>query len=236
ANARRLRGADIVVQADNGIEEGITRTVDWLTLESMFSADMDSMVLSRHNGRSRVIELIGFSESFLLYGEVVTVPENVCDTIQSGTYAMLDESLASQYEVSSGDTIKLGTMDFVVVGVVQEIAGGGGILSTFTPSVYISYAALQKTGLIQFGSRVNYSLYLKGDNEEQIAASVEVLRPLARRYGHGIDDVAEQKEDLGRAFQSIYRFFSLLAFVALILGCMGVASSVHIYAREKRDE
>jgi ABC-type lipoprotein release transport system permease subunit len=34
----------------------------------------------------------------------------------------------------------------------------------------------------------------------------------------------------------VYRFFSLLAFVALILGCIGVASSVHIYAREKRDE
>lgn len=236
ANARRLLGADIVVKADNAIEEEITRTVDSLKLESMFSADMASMVLFRHNGQSRLIKLIGFSESFPLYGEVVTVPENVFDTIQSGTYAMLDESLASQYGVSSGDTIKLGTMDFVVVGVVQEIPGGGGILSTFTPSVYISYAALQKTGLIQFGSRVNYSLYLKGDNEEQIAASVEVLRPLARRYGHGIDDVAEQKEDLGRAFQSIYRFFSLLAFVALILGCMGVASSVHIYAREKRDE
>jgi putative ABC transport system permease protein len=236
ANARRLLGADIVIKADNAIEDEITQKVDSLQLESMFSADMASMVLFRHNGQSRLIKLIGFSESFPLYGEVVTVPENVFDTIQSGAYAMLDESLASQYEVSSGDTIKLGTMDFVVVGVVQEIPGGGGILSTFTPSVYISYAALEKTGLIQFGSRVNYSLYLKGDDQEKIAAAVEVLRPLARRYGHGIDDVAEQKEDLGRAFQSIYRFFSLLAFVALILGCMGVASSVHIYAREKRDE
>ncbi len=37
-------------------------------------------------------------------------------------------------------------------------------------------------------------------------------------------------------FSSIYRFFSLLAFIALILGCIGVASSVHIYAREKREE
>ena len=236
ANARRLLGADIVINADNAIEEEITQTVDSLELESMFAADMASMVLFRHNGQSRLIKLIGFSESFPLYGEVVTVPENVFDTIQSGAYAMLDESLASQYEVSSGDSIKLGTMDFVVAGVVQEIPGGGGILSTFTPSVYISYAALEKTGLIQFGSRVNYSLYMKGDDPTRIASAVEVLRPLARRYGHGIDDVAEQKEDLGRAFQSIYRFFSLLAFVALILGCMGVASSVHIYAREKRDE
>jgi putative ABC transport system permease protein len=83
---------------------------------------------------------------------------------------------------------------------------------------------------------VNYRLYLKGDNETGIKGAVEKLRPLTRKYGHGLDDVAEQKEELGQAFQSIYRFFSLLAFVALILGCMGVASSVHIYAREKREE
>src|SRR5690606_21207339 len=33
-----------------------------------------------------------------------------------------------------------------------------------------------------------------------------------------------------------YQFFSLLAFVALILGCIGVASSAHIYAHEKKQE
>ena len=235
-NARRLLGADIVIRADNEIEEEITHTVDSLDFESMFSADMASMVLFSNNGQSRLIKLVGFSEAFPLYGEVVTLPVHVFDTIQTGPFALLDESLASQYEVSSGDSIKLGTKNFVVAGVVQEIPGGGGILSTFTPSVYISYKELEQTGLIQYGSRVNYRLYLKGDNQEEIAAAIETLRPLTRRYGHGLDDVAEQKDDLGRAFQSIYRFFSLLAFVALILGCMGVASSVHIYAREKRQE
>lgn len=235
-NARKLLGADIVVRADNKLEEEITRTVDSLSLESMFSADMASMVLFMHNGQSRLIKLVGYSESFPLYGEVVTLPGHAFDTIQSGMFALLDESLASQYEVSSGDSIKLGTKNFFVAGVVQEIPGGGGILSTFTPSVYVSYAALEQTGLIQYGSRVNYRLYLKGDNETGIKGAVEKLRPLTRKYGHGLDDVAEQKEELGQAFQSIYRFFSLLAFVALILGCMGVASSVHIYAREKREE
>ncbi|HEY8935961.1 MAG TPA: FtsX-like permease family protein, partial [Cyclobacteriaceae bacterium] len=51
-----------------------------------------------------------------------------------------------------------------------------------------------------------------------------------------IETVQNRKEGLGRGFLSIYQFFSLLGFVALILGCIGVASSVHIYAREKRDE
>jgi putative ABC transport system permease protein len=235
-NARELLGADIVLKSDAEFEKEITQTVDSMPFESMFSVDMASMILFQNSGSSRLIKLVGFSKSFPLYGKVVTIPANSFDTIQMGRIAFLDESLASQYEVSSGDSIKLGTKYFAVAGVVHEIPGGGGILSTFTPSVYIGYSELKETGLIQYGSRVNYRMYLKGDNETAIKNAVEKLRPLTKKYGHGLDDVDEQKRDLGRAFQSIYRFFSLLAFVALILGCMGVASSVHIYAREKREE
>jgi putative ABC transport system permease protein len=34
------------------------------------------------------------------------------ERMKSGNYAMLDESLARQYEVSSDDTIKIGTFEF----------------------------------------------------------------------------------------------------------------------------
>jgi putative ABC transport system permease protein len=47
------------------------------------------------------------------------------------------------------------------------------------------------------------------------------------------DDVAERKEDLGDAYSDLTGFLNLTAFVALLLGCIGVASSVHIYMKEK---
>jgi len=78
--------------------------------------------------------------------------------------------------------------------------------------------------------------FFKTPTDEIAEQTHDKLRPLLRKYGHSIDTVAERREDLGENFASIYRFFSLLAFVALILGCIGVASSVHIYAREKREE
>jgi putative ABC transport system permease protein len=71
--------------------------------------------------------------------------------------------------------------------------------------------------------------------EAELEGLIEKLRPILREYGYGYDDVEERKEDLGRGFQNLYRFFNLLTFVALILGSIGVASSVHIYIREKRD-
>ncbi|HEX5170502.1 MAG TPA: FtsX-like permease family protein, partial [Cyclobacteriaceae bacterium] len=235
-NAKELLGADLVVQANNKFEEEVIHAFDSTGMEQAAEADMASMVLFLHNGQSRLIRLVAFEGAFPFYGKIKTQPEDAYDLVKSGKYAMLDESLASQYEVSSGDSLRLGKSTFVVSGVVNELPGGGGILSTFTPSVYIAMKDLDSTGLVQYGSRVNHKRFFRSGSDEQINEVVANLKPLLKRYGHSFDTVQEQKEDLGEAFLSIYRFFSLLAFVALILGCIGVASSVHIYSREKRDE
>jgi putative ABC transport system permease protein len=123
-----------------------------------------------------------------------------------------------------------------MAGVVTKIPGGGAITATIAPAIYISLSALDSTGLIQYGSRVGYSIYVKTKNDKEAKDLVAKAKPLAKKLGNSIETVERRKEGLGRTFKGVYQFFSLLAFVALILGCIGVASSVHIYAREKRDE
>jgi putative ABC transport system permease protein len=235
-NAKELLGADLVVNGNKQFEPALKVLFDSIQYPQAEEADMASMVLFLNSGNSRLIRLVALRGSFPFYGVLETLPTNAYEQMKAGGNAMLDESLASQYEVSSGDSIKIGNSTFIVAGVVKKIPGGGGIQSTFTPSVYISLNELDSTGLVQYGSRVNYRRYFKTETEAQADELVKWLGPEVRKFGHGYDDVRERREELGDAFQSIYRFFSLLAFVALILGCIGVASSVHIYAREKRDE
>ena len=235
-NAKELLGADLVVNGNKQFEPALKLLFDSIQYPQAEEADMASMVLFLNSGNSRLIRLVALRGSFPFYGVLETLPANAYEQMKAGGNAMLDESLASQYEVSSGDSIKIGNSTFIVAGVVKKIPGGGGLQSTFTPSVYISLNELDSTGLVQYGSRVNYRRYFKTETEAQADELVKWLGPEVRKFGHGYDDVRERREELGDAFQSIYRFFSLLAFVALILGCIGVASSVHIYAREKRDE
>jgi putative ABC transport system permease protein len=156
--------------------------------------------------------------------------------MKTGRYAMMDESLASQYQVSSEDSIKVGNKIFKMAGVVTKIPGGGGLTSTLAPAVYISLDALDSTGLVQFGSRVGYSLYIKTRSDIETNKLIERIKPLSKKIGFGYETVQARRDGLGQGLKSVYRFFSLLAFVALVLGCIGVASSVHIYAREKRDD
>jgi putative ABC transport system permease protein len=235
-NARELVGADLVVKGDKPFREELIALFDSTRLEQANEADMASMVLFLHNGQSRLIRLVAISGPFPFYGEIETLPEDAYQKVKTGRYAMMDETLASQFEVSSDDSIRVGNSVFKVSGVVTNLPGGGGIMASFTPSVYISMSALDSTGLVQYGSRVNYKRYFKTASDEETEALIKELNPSLRKFGHSYDTVQERKEGLGEGFLSVYRFFSLLAFVALILGCIGVASAVHIYAREKRDE
>lgn len=235
-NAKELIGADFVVNGDKKFSAELQKAFDTVGMPQASEADMASMVLFLHNNQSRLIRLVALSGPFPFYGEIETLPADAYKRMQGGGYAMLDETLASQFEVSSDDSLRLGNSVFKVAGVVKKIPGGGGIMTTFTPSVYIAMRDLDSTRLVQYGSRVSYKQYFKTANDAQVKEIEKTLGPLVKKAGHSYDTVERRKEGLGEGFMSIYRFFSLLGFVALILGCIGVASSVHIYAREKREE
>jgi putative ABC transport system permease protein len=235
-NAKELLGADLVVSGDKKLPKELITAFDSTGFEQASQADMASMVSFLHNGQSRLIRLVAIRGPFPFYGHIETLPADAYDRVKTGGYAMMDETLASQYEVSSNDSIRIGKSVFKVSGAVREIPGGGGIMATFTPSVYISMNDLDSTGLIQYGSRVNYRQFFKASKEGQADKVVGDLKPALKKNGLSWETVESRKEGLGKAFLSIYQFFSLLAFIALILGCIGVASAVHIYAREKRQE
>ena len=47
------------------------------------------------------------------------------------------------------------------------------------------------------------------------------------------ETVEERREETGDTFEDLANFLNLVAFIALLLGCVGVASAVHIYMKEK---
>jgi putative ABC transport system permease protein len=235
-NARELLGADLVVNGNRKFGSEILAAFDSTQLPQASESEMASMVMFMNTRQTRLVRVMALAGEFPFYGKLITLPENAYAQMKSGRFVMLDEALATQYEVSSEDSVKIGNALFKVAGVVQKIPGGAGILSTFTPSVYISQSELDSTGLIQYGSRVTYRRFFKTSGEKEAEEVVKKLEPVLKKYGYGYDTVSERRRELGEGFLSVYRFFSLLAFVALLLGCIGVASAVHIYAREKRDE
>lgn len=235
-NAKELLGADLVLNSNKKFDPSLIALLDSSKLPTAGDAEMASMVMFMNTGQSRLVKVTALYGDFPFYGKLETQPVNAVSQLKTGRFVMLDESLARQYEISSEDSLKIGNKVFKVAGVVNKIPGGGVLTSTLAPSVYISMESLDSTGLVQFGSRVGYSLFIKTVSEKETEDTKQKLQPVVKKLGYSIETVEGRKRGLGRGLKSVYQFFSLLAFVALILGCIGVASSVHIYAREKRDE
>jgi hypothetical protein len=51
--------------------------------------------------------------------------------------------------------------------------------------------------------------------------------------GYDVETVEEEKRETGEAFSNLSNFLELVAFTALLLGCLGVASSIYVYAKSK---
>ena len=233
--AKDLLGADLTISASKEFEESTLLLFDSLEYEQAMDVRFASMVLFlTPQGGTRLVQVVAKEGDYPFYGKIDALPENAIDMLDRGRNVVIDESLAMQYEVSSGDSLKLGNLVFRVEGVVRNMPGTNAVAATFAPSVYISLDYLKETGLIQYGSRYNYKRYFKTPTIEEADLLLKDLRPEIKKQGYRFDTVQEEKEDLGEAFQNLYRFFNLLGFVALILGCIGVASSIHIYVQQKK--
>ncbi|MBS1680711.1 MAG: ABC transporter permease [Bacteroidetes bacterium] len=235
-NAKELLGADLVINSNKKIDSAWYELFTKEKVALAQDAEMPSMVFFVRTNDSRLVKVTGLQGPFPFYGEMVTHPSEAYHKIQNGNFALLDEPLAQQFGVGIGDSLKLGEKLFRIAGTVSKIPGRGGLSATLAPAVYVSLSSLDSTGLIQYGSRVEYSIYVKTKSETETKRLIELVKPIAKKLGDRYETVERRKEGMGRSFKSIYQFFSLLAFVSLILGCIGVASSVHIYVREKREE
>jgi putative ABC transport system permease protein len=92
---------------------------------------------------------------------------------------------------------------------------------------------LPKTGLDQKGSRISSSYYIKTDKNININSLIEKIGPRLKQTGINYETIESRKEETARSFRDLSRFLSLIGFIALLLGCIGVASAIHIYIREK---
>jgi putative ABC transport system permease protein len=234
--AKELLGADYVVHANTPLDQSFLDRIDTLGAELSQTSSMASMAyFMTSTSGTRLVRVVAMQGDFPFYGELQTSPDSAYAVMKDNpAYAMVDANLSTQFDLSTGDSLKIGNMTFQYAGEVRKIPGGGGIASTFTPSVYISMSDLDSTGLVQYGSRVNNDIYLKTVDTEQAEEIAALLKSDVKKLGHTYETVESRKDNLGKTFENLYRFFNLLAFVALILGCIGVASSVHIYVREKR--
>ena len=232
--AKKLLGADLVVESRFPITDTVRTFFDSLGTEQSEEISFASMVLFPESGGTRLVQVRALEGEFPYYGAIETKPVEASRSFRTGQAALADNTLMLQFDAQAGDPIKVGELTFTLDGSIHKVPGQPGIAATVAPPVYIPLSYLEETGLLQKGSRVNYKLYLKFPDRANVAQLMEeTIEPFLQEEEIRFDTVDERKEEIGESYQNLTGFLNLVAFIALLLGCLGVASAVHIYLREK---
>jgi len=236
--ARELVGADLVLSGSAPFDSTLTPTLRKLGRERSDEVAFASLVQFPKGQGVRLAQIKGLTGNFPYYGDWLTEPAAAVATFRAAMrsgerVALVDDALLIQFAARPGDSIRVGRLTFRIAGRVRKTPGQSGFSSAVAPTVFIPGRFLPETGLLQRGSRVQYRTYYQfapGTNVEPIVKQLEARLDKANINS---DTVAERKRQTGRSFTDLTRFLNLVAFVALLLGCVGVASAVSLYVREK---
>lgn len=231
--AKKLLGADLVVESNHPMPDSINEKIKYIEAERSDMASFASMIYLPKTDDTRMAQINALEGNYPYYGEFSTAPSGAHQSFKKGQKALVEKTIMVQFGLERGDSIKVGNVTFEIEGQLNTAPGRSGFAGAVIPVVYIPKQYLDATGLIQFGSRVDYNYYYKLKPETPAESLIDTLRATLRPAAMGFDTVEERKENLGRAFSTMTDFLNLVGFIALILGCIGVASAVHIYIKSK---
>lgn len=231
--AKALLGADLSIGSRvrfTAEHEAFIATVGG---EQSREVTFSSMVVFPRDGATRLVQVRALDGNFPFYGRIEATPPDADAQFREGGGALVEESLLVQYGASVGDTVRIGNLETRILGALQRVPGESIAFASIAPRVYIRGQDLPATGLLREGSLARYRVLIRTPPGLDVAQWVEQQRSRIAELRLSVATVDERKEDLGQAMRNLYHFLSLVGFVALLLGGVGIASAIQAHVRQK---
>ncbi len=142
--------------------------------------------------------------------------------------------LLSLLSAKVGDSVQIGEASFTIAGVVAEEPGQLGGVFGLAPRVFMRADEIERTRVLQPGSRVTY-LYQFAGEPDQLTAFGAALKPTLDSTQRLIGS-REGVETLRGAFANADRYIQLTALISLLLSVAAIAIAAHRHALRHYDQ
>jgi len=180
-----------------------------------------------------MVELRGVEPAYPFYGTLVLQNgQQYSHVLVEHDGALVRPELLAKLGVKVGDRIMMGGRPFTIRGVIDQEPGrrvGGFSLGS---RVLVDLADLKQTGLLSFGSRANYQLLLKVRQEGVERLADDVRERFKDRFVTA-RSYRSTEDWIGESLQRAENFLSLVGFVIVVLGGIGVWSVTRVFVRQK---
>lgn len=231
--SKALLGADVVLSSRKAFGEEEKAVIDRLGGERSDEVSFASMIQFPGTGGTRLVNVRALTGAFPYYGALETDPPEAAEAFRRGEGVLVEEGVARQFGAKAGSPAKLGEWKTQVVGLLRRVPGDSVGFSTIAPRVYLAGDQLPRTRLLGRGALVRYRALLRLPDTPASARTLASLRPRIRELKLDLDTAEKRRANLGKAAENLNGFLNLVAFVALLLGAVGIASAIHVHVRQR---
>lgn len=231
--SKALMGADFIIDSRQLPNEKVRRIIDSLGGADAYEVNFASMAAFPKNDGVKLVRVRGIEGNFPFYGTLETEPVAAASSYQKEEGALVDATVMLQYNLAPGDSVKIGNVTLPIVGALKSAPGSIAAGTTIAPPVIIPFKFIEATELLQVGSRKEYQYFFVVPPTMDLEQLDKDLDPILDAEDADLDTHLVASQQLGQGYENVSKFLNLVAFIALLLGCVGIASSVHIYIKEK---
>lgn len=237
-DARMFLGGDVEVETNQRVlsEEEMSYIVDRAEEVSLVS-ELRAMAHTDGFTDSSLIEVKAVDELYPMFGMLETSsglsPRELLDKKNGRWGAVPAEAIATRLGLKEGDTVNIGNIAFEIRGITVKEPDSSSAGFQFAPTVIVSDGSMEDTGLITFGSLVEYNYRLRladGADSKAFKDEIEAVFPDSEWR---VRDKSRGGGQTQRFIDRMGQFMTLVGLTALLVGGVGVSNAVHGYLNSK---
>ena len=237
--ARTMIASDVIVQTNRPWTPEVRGRVDGILADAPILAETESietptMVRAEQGAAvARMVELRAVEAAFPFYGTLALADGRAYShDVLAKHGALVGPELLVQLGMRVGDRLMIAGQPFTIRGVIAQEPGRRIGAFSFGARVIVDLADLRQTGLLGFGSRASYQRLFKV-REDGVNRLTRQLRRELRGNFVSTRSYASLEDDIGNDLVRAENYLSLVGFVIVVLGGIGVWSVTRVFVRQK---
>jgi putative ABC transport system permease protein len=233
---RSLLGGDLEVRSARPLDAAVRDELDRLArlgASVVHVRELVGMVREPRSGRTLLVELKAPDAGYPLYGTLATAPAEPLARVLAADGALVAPELLQRLGLAVGDRLVLGDTELTIRGLVTAEPDRPATLFGLGPRVLLAPRTLDASGLVQLGSRVRHRVLIALPPALAARETHDALQAALPDVGVRVVGFDEAQPGMRRFFTQVTSYLGLLGLASLLVGGIGVASSISAFLRRR---
>ncbi|HZS05594.1 MAG TPA: FtsX-like permease family protein [Blastocatellia bacterium] len=237
--ARALVTADVQVGTNNkwdaetrGVMERYRQSP--LVLDYTETVETATMLrpVTNEKATPKLVEVKAVQPGWPFYGEMRLKGGQHYDySLLKDKGALCTSSLLTQFDLKTGDQIRLGNLTFTIRGVIEAEPGNTLNGFSFGPRVFVSYDDAIAAGTASFRARYKALFKIREDQVENVRRQIK--SDLQSEPTVSVRSFRDTENRLSESLVRVENYLSLIGLVILVLGGIGISSVTRVFIQQK---